>query len=690
MFYLKFNTLIIKQLLFFLAISCMLASMIMTTCFILMDVSPTTLQTKLQINSIDCWLLIAKIILGCSVTIVQGAVLVALRRSNEIWYHWTHFAYVITWLISLTLSVYITILTLHAGLEQGALNAKKTSTIFQNLKQRREITIETLKEKQKQQKQMFASKWWSKGNDWYSKDIKNLEHKLEQIDNKIEHFNNKKQEDTVSGKSTYTKLASDMQIILKWHISQDRLALLLKYFYLITLSLSLDLGGGLLMMFSIGTENIFKNSEQKKQVNTDILTNKTINFAKADSEEIRLMLPTVPMLLDVLNTWKTRLFFYGGSGSGKTTAIIAYLNKLSTKMVRTNTQLFIIDPKPQGENPWPKWAKAIIGQGYDIKAIKTFLEWIKKDLVPARSAMSITERNKEPDVVILIDELFQLTQDFKKEFNENFADYWVYFLTYTRTLKIYLIASTQSDRVESMGIQGMGDVKNGFTAKMHFVREDLIKKPFHYVIIERPKQRDRLFRPVPVSNIKNFPIRSFGAKIAGVTKKVTNKMQSFGDRVTKSGDHPIKSDKDFITETPLGDKNGDKVYHPHKPEVYGVTKDDNNQSDTAVTLSDNKKPENGTEKGDSASIVGNTESPMSLSDKEDKLGLLKLPDTKNFRYLNDSDKQREILKAYMSLGKKGTPTGAIMRVFGNKNKTMVNEAKILINTFNNNGNDPNG
>jgi hypothetical protein len=79
--------------------------------------------------------------------------------------------------------------------------------------------------------------------------------------------------------------------------------------------------------------------------------------------------------------------------------------------------------------------------------------------------------------LLILDEIYQLTLDFKRIYKENFADYWSYILTYTRENGIYFIGMTQSATAKSLGFEGQYDVTRSFTAIIEFVYDELVK-PF--------------------------------------------------------------------------------------------------------------------------------------------------------------------------------------------------------------------
>jgi hypothetical protein len=335
----------------------------------------------------------------------------------------------------------------------------------------------------------------------YDNQIAIFEGKLRIVNDKIDKFDDIGENKAVSIVKTYRSVANDLGTLFgltKKNI--DITVILLMFFFVCAIAATVDGGAALMMYFSAGEwsndkeiqQNSLNNAKEKPLI---------LDGEKVDPEAIRLELPNQPIITDTLaqNDFRRRYLFYGTSGGGKTVGVIEFLNKMAQRIVGSKTHVYVIDPKRKQIGKWPGFVKEIIGTGENHKEIKGFLIWLRDEISRARSGMSDAEIKKQPTILLIIDEIYQLTLDFKRIYKENFADYWSYILTYTRENGIYFIGMTQSATAKSLGFEGQYDVTRSFTAIIEFVYDELVKPSLRYVVVRRAGKKTLLFRPPNIS-----------------------------------------------------------------------------------------------------------------------------------------------------------------------------------------------
>lgn len=141
----------------------------------------------------------------------------------------------------------------------------------------------------------------------------------------------------------------------------------------------------------------------------------------------------------------------GPTRSGKSTAFRALLKE------RTN--VVVLDPH-FAPGDWP--GARVIGGGGDFPAIENFMHWMEQELQQRRQLRAQGQR-RFPPTTVATDEMPVIA-------NELGADAWSVWRRWLREgwkFGLFFMLSTQSDRVETLGIKGEKDVLDNCSAVLY-------------------------------------------------------------------------------------------------------------------------------------------------------------------------------------------------------------------------------
>jgi len=137
----------------------------------------------------------------------------------------------------------------------------------------------------------------------------------------------------------------------------------------------------------------------------------------------------------------------GETGAGKSTTMRALLAHRG--------QAVVLDPHA-GPDDWP--GKQVLGGGRNFTQISEFMDWMVDEL-SARAEQRRQGVTHFPPITVATDEMPAIANELGKDIYSN----WQRWMREGRKFGLYIVVSTQSTRVKTMGIEGEGDVLNNFT-----------------------------------------------------------------------------------------------------------------------------------------------------------------------------------------------------------------------------------
>lgn len=140
------------------------------------------------------------------------------------------------------------------------------------------------------------------------------------------------------------------------------------------------------------------------------------------------------------------LFIVGGTGDGKTTLARALLY-----IAAREGQVAVIDPHANLN----EWGVPAIGEGRDYEAIAHGLEALHAEM-QQRYELPRAEAKALPRLTVVIDEVPAITG----EIGEQWAATFPRLVREARKVNIVLVVLTQSDRVQALGLKGIGDTRD--------------------------------------------------------------------------------------------------------------------------------------------------------------------------------------------------------------------------------------
>ena len=177
----------------------------------------------------------------------------------------------------------------------------------------------------------------------------------------------------------------------------------------------------------------------------------------------------------------------GPTDSGKSTALRAIL------AARQN--VVVLDPHWDGKD----WGESrVIGGARDFEAIRAYMEWMTEELQARYRARLDGRQTFEPHTVA-IDEMPAIIDDLGRAV----AATWRQWLREGRKVGLFLVVSTQSTRVETLGIKGEGDLLSNFNVTL-VLGKTAVEEYRHLVTgMERPAVLHTVAgaRPVGIPNV---------------------------------------------------------------------------------------------------------------------------------------------------------------------------------------------
>lgn len=467
---------------------CGLASTIFTCGYLLLNVGKPDFSYGWWFRSGETYFFVGYLILGFSVTAAQSASLIMYNSSDKHLLHPFKLVCLLSWMLALSLSVYITITTIYTGLDIQLERAKGKSIVYQGLVSKREGAINNVDKLMDMMKAYADKGFFAKGEQLYGEKLKEATKRLDKIDDEIGSFDSKKA--IASGAGAYDKMAKDLSVLLAVHVNQNRLAVFLKITLLLLISVVLDLTGSVAISRSIEIGEVKSVRAKRLSSPTDELV---LDDKKVDPELIRAHLPFRPDIVTGLpDSIEKRYYIWGASRGGKTETIIKWLDRHLEKLIKTNTELIVIDPKRYKPDKWPKLAK-VYGTGHNYDEIREKLQWVKS-VCEYRDGLMPEQMKKQRPILLIIDELTQLTDDFKAQFNEEFSRLWLYVINYAATNKIYFIGIGHSDTAEALGIKGRYSLLDSMTAIIQVHHDEMVKPSLRYILVKRKGKKTLLFR----------------------------------------------------------------------------------------------------------------------------------------------------------------------------------------------------
>lgn len=163
-----------------------------------------------------------------------------------------------------------------------------------------------------------------------------------------------------------------------------------------------------------------------------------------EDENILAPLPLLPAIAD-----RERILIIGASDSGKTT--------LMRHMIDHRQNVLMIDP----HGTPPKWGTVRhVGQGRDYRAIGIVLNWLVVEMTKRYEQLGSGEvgEGQHAPITIFIDEWRTIVKQLPDAGN-----YLTTLLTEGRKASISLIISSHSKMVKALGVEGEGDLRQGFS-----------------------------------------------------------------------------------------------------------------------------------------------------------------------------------------------------------------------------------
>lgn len=136
----------------------------------------------------------------------------------------------------------------------------------------------------------------------------------------------------------------------------------------------------------------------------------------------------------------------GETGAGKSTTMRALLAH--------RDQVVVLDPHA-GPNDWQ--GMQVLGGGRNFTQISEFMDWMVDEL-STRAEQRRSGQTAFPPLTVATDEMPAIANELGKDVYAN----WQRWMREGRKFGLYIVVSTQSTRVKTMGIEGEGDVLNNF------------------------------------------------------------------------------------------------------------------------------------------------------------------------------------------------------------------------------------
>lgn len=182
---------------------------------------------------------------------------------------------------------------------------------------------------------------------------------------------------------------------------------------------------------------------------------------------------TLPELLPILDSAQ-RVLVIGASGAGKT-------NLLQWVASRRVGAVIVIDPHA-APNKWPQSCR-VVGAGSNHPEIETTLDNLISLMVTRYKEISagLVREGEHPKLTIVIDEWMSIAYQCS-----NAQEVMVRLLTESRKAAFSVIIGSHSERVKSLGLDGKGDLRDGFLFVRLWAENGQHQASFDYGRGERP------------------------------------------------------------------------------------------------------------------------------------------------------------------------------------------------------------
>jgi len=143
-------------------------------------------------------------------------------------------------------------------------------------------------------------------------------------------------------------------------------------------------------------------------------------------------------------------FVYGSSGTGKTTFVRGLL-------ADRDGFLLVIDPKPEGAMKWGGIPYVTIDDDGDYGPIRDAISAVLAEF-RERQAVGRIKPQEFPTITVVVDEFFLALQNVPE-----LGTLVKLVSSVGRSLRVRLVLMSQSSRVKSLGLEGLGDLLENFT-----------------------------------------------------------------------------------------------------------------------------------------------------------------------------------------------------------------------------------
>ena len=151
----------------------------------------------------------------------------------------------------------------------------------------------------------------------------------------------------------------------------------------------------------------------------------------------------------------------GETGAGKSTTMRALLAH--------RQQVVVLDPHA-GPNDWQ--GAQVLGGGRNFNQIGEFMDWMIDEL-STRAEQRRNGQSTFPPLTVATDEMPAIANELGKDVYAN----WQRWMREGRKFGLYIVVSTQSTRVKTMGIEGEGDVLNNFAGIVYLGKTAVAEYP---------------------------------------------------------------------------------------------------------------------------------------------------------------------------------------------------------------------
>jgi hypothetical protein len=218
-----------------------------------------------------------------------------------------------------------------------------------------------------------------------------------------------------------------------------------------------------------------------------ILPHQGGRLALPEPEVVETAVEAVPLpKLDI-----GHVLIVGETGAGKSTAMRALLAH--------RQQVVVLDPHAA---PGDWQGAQVLGGGRNFTQIGEFMDWMVDEL-SSRAEQRRNGQTSFPPLTVATDEMPAIANELGKDIYAN----WQRWMREGRKFGLYIVVSTQSTRVKTMGIEGEGDVLNNFAGIVYLGKAAVeqypeLAQPMEWPAVLRTK---RGARPVIIPHNPDGP-----------------------------------------------------------------------------------------------------------------------------------------------------------------------------------------